>query len=265
MRTTLAFLTALLLLGDGPAHAADTPDVGVIVARMRTVLEPAASSTRKFTLTVSGDGAKSSFTAAQARKTVAGVARMLTLVLAPSDQRGVASLILQGTNGKPDVRALWIPAVRRTRMLTPVGGYEAFLNSDFTYADLGFVDPRASYTLLGTGTRNGKAVYEVQAVPRETWYYSRIVSYVDQATMMPVERDYYDPAGVLWKTEKFEDITVIDGTPVATHITMTDQQAKQSSTMIVEGLKFGIDLPDSLFDPRSLRAAIDSPVWPAVH
>jgi hypothetical protein len=52
---------------------------------------------------------------------------------------------------------------------------------------------------------------------------------------------------------------------VATHITMQDRQAKQSSTLVVDALKFGVDLPDALFEPRNLRGAVDAPVWPSVQ
>lgn len=259
MRTlALLLLVAAAAL---PARGAEAPDATTIVARMRAAMEPRQASTRRFTLTVTGDGETSRFTAAQARKVVRGQARMLTVVLAPADQRGVASLIMQGAGDGADVRALWVPAVRRTRMLTPVGGYEAFLNSDFTYADLGFVDPGATYRLVGTTTRDGTTAYELHAVPRETWYYSKIAALVDAGTLLPLRRDYYDPAGTLWKTETFDDVTIIDGTAVATHVTMQDRQAKQSSTLIVDALRFGVELPDALFEPGTLRHAVDSPLW----
>jgi len=255
-------LLAAVLLAVAAAAAAGPPDVQTIVDRMRAAMEPPRASTRRFTLTVSGEGAETRFTVAQARKIVEGRLRLLTVVLGPPEQRGVASLITQGGGGQPDVRALWVPAVRRTRLLTPVGGFEAYLNSDFTYADLGFVDTQARYSLLGASTHDGRPGWQVQAVPREDWYYSKIVWTVDAGTLLPLERSYYDPAGVLWKVERFEDVTVIDGQPVATHVTMEDRHTKQSSELVVEALEFGVDLPDALFQPRNLRSAIDSPLWP---
>lgn len=264
MRTALAALT-LLALAAGPLHAQQPPDVKVLVQKMVQAMEPAKSCTRRIVLTVNSDGETVHFTAAQAHKVIDGRHRLLTVLLSPADQRGISSLILQGKPGQPDDRALWVPYVRRTRMLTPMGGYEAFMQSDFTYSDLGFVDESATWTVLGGGQKNGRNVWQLQAVPKDQWYYTKIVSFVDQATGLPVERDYYDPSGALWKVETFEDVTVIDGTPTATRIKMVDQQTKNSSELAVSALKYGVDLPDALFDPANLRKAIDSPVWPTTE
>jgi hypothetical protein len=79
--------------------------------------------------------------------------------------------------------------------------------------------------------------------------------------MLPLERDYYDPAGQLWKVETFQDVTVIDGQPVATRVKMQDKQTGGASELVTSNLRFGVDLPDALFERGSLPAAINSPVW----
>ncbi len=83
---------------------------------------------------------------------------------------------------------------------------------------------------------------------------------MDKATLLPVQRDYHDPAGTLWKTETFE-ITVIDGMPTPTRIEMKDLQAKTSSVQQIDNVSYTVDLPDALFDPMKLPIATDSPVW----
>jgi len=254
----------LLALAAGPAAAQQPPDVHAIVQRMKTALEPARASTRRIVLTLQSDGETAQYTAAQARKVVDGQQRMLTVVLAPSDARGVASLIMEGKNGKHEDQALWIPIIRRTRILAPVTAHEAFLQSDFTYADMGFVDLSATWSLRGTGTRDGVQTFELQEVPKSPWYYSKILTWVDQKTALPVERDYYDPAGALWKVETFEQVSVIDGVPSAMRITMKDVQTKNATVLDVSALRYDVDLPDSLFTPADLRRAIDAPVWPTV-
>ena len=78
--------------------------------------------------------------------------------------------------------------------------------------------------------------------------------------MLPVERNYYDPAGTLWKTELFEEET-IDGVPTPIRIQMKDLQGKSSTEMRVSDVNYDAKIPDTLFDPMNLSTAANSPVW----
>ena len=78
---------------------------------------------------------------------------------------------------------------------------------------------------------------------------------------LPVERDYYDPAGQLWKVETFENVTIIDGQPVALKIKMQDKETGGTSVVDVSNLRFGVDLPDTLFKREELPAAAKAPIW----
>jgi hypothetical protein len=83
---------------------------------------------------------------------------------------------------------------------------------------------------------------------------------VDKATLLPVQRDYYDPAGTLWKTETFE-VETIDGAPTPIRIVMTDLQGKTSTEQRISNVSYDVNIPDELFDPVRLRVAADSPIW----
>src|SRR2546427_12125610 len=86
--------------------------------------------------------------------------RTLNVVLAPESLRGAAFLV-QDDGAASDVQWLYIPAIGRVRRLVSPEAYSAFLNSDFTYADLGFVDTGARYRLLGTKTYDGTRTLEI--------------------------------------------------------------------------------------------------------
>ena len=226
---------------------------------MKAALEPPKSSVRKMDLTISGEhDGPTQWVLAQARKNVGGRQRMLTVVLAPADTRGVASLV---TDGTPPETALYTPAVRRVRVLVPQDGYDAVLGSDFTYFDLGFVRRHDKYNVVGSEQRNGKDAWKIEQVPASPWYYSKIVSWIDQATMLPLERDYYSPAGALWKVQTFDKVVTIDGQPVAMSTTMQDKQTGGTSQIQVSNLQFDVDLPDSFFDRGALPQAASSPAF----
>lgn len=258
MRTS--WLVGSLVLALTGVAAAQPPDVQSIVGRMKAALEPSQTSVRQVVLTISAhDEGNTSWTYVEARKKVGGQNRMLFALRSPADSRGIAGILMDGTQLKDQIAAVYIPMVRRVRQLSGVSKYEAFLSSDFTYSDLGFLDMRAKYTLQGTEKKNGQDAYKLDAIPPDQWYYSHVVTWVDPKTFLPIERNYFDPSGQLWKVETFDEVTDLQGHPTPLKITMTDKQSKDTSSMQISGVKFDVDLPDSLFDPMNLRAAPTNP------
>jgi hypothetical protein len=250
-------------LGIATAAPAAPPDAATILSQMKQALEPPRSSLRRLDLTIHGDfGEATTIVLGQARKRVDGRNRILTVVLAPDDARGVALLIQEGDERVSDVQWAYVPFVRRVRKLTPLHDYDAFLGSDFANADLGFADVRSKSTVLGTDEINGKKAYKVETVPDDAWYYKRIVTWVDQSSMLPIQRELYGPDDDPWKLQKFENVTKINGTPTALTVTMLDQETKSRSAIKTSALTYDVkDLPDDLFDPQRLMKAIDAPVW----
>src|SRR5262249_4262928 len=161
------------LLGAGPGVAAP-PDVKTIIANMKQAMEPAPASLRKVRLTVAQEGTVSSITLGEARAKGADGNRILAVVLAPADLRGTAYLTLEQPASSADKLWVYVPAIGRVREVVSPEAYSAVLNSDFTYADLGFVTLRSKYSVLGEETTNGVHVYKIQAVPPQTWYYARV-------------------------------------------------------------------------------------------
>ena len=260
-----ATLVALLVVSTVVSTHAAPPDVKTLVTRMKAALEPAKPGARRLTLTLSQGGDTTQVTLGEARKNLGSSGRILVAVLppAPEGATGTAYLVKEGGPGQ-DMEWFYLPYVRRVRKLTSPEAYSAFLNSDFTYADLGFVNTGAKYTFLGEGTENGKKTYKIQAVPKETWYYSRWVTTIDAETAMPIMREIYDPANQLWKRQRWEAPTVVDGVPVPSAVSMEDVQAKSRSDLRMTGADFDAKLPDSLFVPDQLPAAGAAAIWNTV-
>src|SRR5207244_11147245 len=87
---------------------------------------------------------------------------------------------------------------------TPVEGYDAFFATDFSYQDRGFVLLGGEgEKLVGTETRDGKKVYKLEDHPINHPYYSKVISYIATDSLLPVERDFYDRAGNLFKTQHY--------------------------------------------------------------
>jgi outer membrane lipoprotein-sorting protein len=156
---------------------------------------------------------------------------------------------------------IYLSALQTTRGIVPVDVYERFLGSDFTYSDLGFVSRRGTYRLLGEEVHNGVRAYKVEEVPKEQWYYARIVTWVSADSLLPLQRDYYDRAGRLWRTAIFDQVAVVDGIPTPLRIRMLDKQQNRSTEFQVSGVRYDVDVPDTLFDPQRLAQAVTSSLW----
>jgi len=259
-RVTRAASALVVLLATATA-AADAPDATTIVSRMKQALEPSQSSVRRMTLTVAQGGSSSKVMLGQARGKIAGVNRIVTVVLAPPELQGTTSLVQEAPASDNNVQWAYIPAIGRVRTLVSPEAFAAFLNSDFTYADLGFTPLRATYTLRGEETKEGVRVYRIEATLPQQTYYSRIVTRVSADSYLPIDREFYDTANQLWKIERFQGVATIDGVPTVLTMDMEDVQAKSRSTLSVTDLKYGMQFPDSLLQSSELPTAGKAPIW----
>jgi hypothetical protein len=243
---------------------AEPPEVMTIVKRMKEVFEPARPTTRKVILSISGErDQKTEWVAAQALKVFPEGKRLLTVILSPESLKGNAFLV-QEQRDKPTAMWVYSSPLRRVRSLVPVDVYQRFLDSDFTYADLSLVNLHSVYRLLGEEEHSGVRAYKVEEMfPQAQAYYSRILTWIAIDSMLPLERQYYDVAGSLWKKEVFEDVSVINGIATPLHVTMEDVQTRTMTELKVQQVEYEGSIPDSLFDPVQLPQGVQFSTWQA--
>lgn len=258
----LAFMALLPIsaANASPEQALTDPDE--IMRKMKAALEPPRPSIRTIEVVlVSRDGTEAHWRAREARKHLSSGARSVFLMVEPPDLRGVALLVAEQPDGT-DAQWFYLPALRRVRKMFPVGSFQSFLNTDFTYSDLGLISlERRRFELVGTATRNDGAAYEVNEIPEDRWYYSRIVNWIDVETLLPIQRDYYASSGELWKSQYFDKMTIVEGVPTPLLIRMEDQLAGGSTELRIERVEYDREIPDEVFDPSHLTELTDHPVW----
>jgi len=261
MRVIFALCAAALIVAPAAAHA--KPDAKALVKEMKEAIEPGRPSTRKVVVSVTDSGQTIHLVGRVARKRFADGSRQVIVMTEPQDVYGTAMLIAEPNDpSQPSTMWIYSPVIRRVRKLVPIDVYDHFLDTDFTYADLGYVRLHDRYTLLGEVEVKGAKAYKVEEkVPHDEWYYSRVVTYIAASNKMPLQRDYYDPAGALWKTETFDGTTDIDGTPTVLHALMKDVQGHTSTDLAVSEVRYDVDVPDSIFDPMKLGQLADNPLW----
>jgi hypothetical protein len=258
MRTLILLLTAFVLTA--PTAKAEQLDAKTLVKRMKEVLEPSQSSLRRVVFTSGFQGYLVPFTCDEARKTFPDGKRTLMVMRMPEYTKGNTYLFWE-RDRQPNSTLVYVPFLRRVREFLPVEQYQRFLDTDFTYADLGFVRVHEHYRFLGKGEEQGKAAYKVEEdFPGESLYYSRILIWLNTDSFLPLRREYYDTDGNLWKTELFKRVDVIDGVPTPLLIEMKDQDG-YSTELNVTQIDYNVTIPDELFDPRRLPNAATHPIW----
>jgi len=267
---TKRWLVALAILAGccTLAEAANSPEKAVdaeqILRRVKSALESSEPSIRAVNITLSSvTGTDKQWRALQAWKALpSGLNRMVMVMTDPPEVRGSAVMI-QERRDAADVQWVWLPAVGRVRKLLPIGRFEGFLGTDFTYADLGFLSFRGHVLdeVESTSVSGVDAYLVRERINDEPWYYSRIETLVDKKDLGPIERRFFDQAGDLWKRELFEKVEPQGGIPTIFTLQMNDELAHTSSTVEYEKVRYRDDIPESVFDPERLPLLLKDPIW----
>lgn len=263
VRLVALLVSAAAILAAAPSRAADAPSADEVVRQMKAALEPPKPSLRAMTMTFDDQGTKSTFRLVQARKRLSDGPRAVTVLLEPAGARGIAYLTADAPGGSA-TEWLYVPYVQRTRKLVPAENNQSFMDTDFTYGDLGLLPVDTRNTMLGTETTDGRKTYKIESVPSSSvkqWYYSRTVTWIDAETLLPMRREFFSPAGDLFKVETFGRVTRIDGVPTPLETRITNVGTNTTTTLEVTSISYDANLPDSLFQPESLRGIADAGEW----
>lgn len=68
-------------------------------------------------------------------------------------------------------------------------------------------------------------------------------------------------AGRLWKTMTFDHVQTIDGLPTPLHMAMHDVQQDSGTDVTFSEVRYGVDLPQTLFEPDHLPQTVEARWW----
>ena len=243
-----------------PAKA-DTPDIQTIIKKTEDALNAVPYGTRKMVISIKeGDNITKQWVARYADKVFPDGKRELLVLTEPEDLNGNAHLFWT-KDDRTLVEWVYFTTTRRVRKLSVEMLYDSIMGTDFTYADIGDKDPRGTNTLLGEEMLAGMKAYKVETLPKERWYYSRIISWISTDNFLPIQRDYYDSRGRHWKTKLFENIVMINNKPLPFQIQMVDRLRNHSTVLTMHPVSYELnEIPDDAFDPEKLSQVLSSPV-----
>jgi len=183
-------------------------------------------------------------------KYVNGVESVYMEVTAPGDVAGTRFLMKDKQEG-PDEQYIYIPAAKRTIKVSEETRKQPFLGSDFFILDLVKPDLDAyDYSFVGEEEINGRKTKLVQAVPKnpEGELYGKTVVAIDPQDLVVVREQFFDKKNQLYKVLTVKKLEKVDGVWTPLEQEMADVQGKTSSLLKVTDVKYGVELPDGMFE-----------------
>jgi hypothetical protein len=170
----------------------------------------------------------------------------------PRDDAGTGFLVHRSPDGE-DNQWLYLPALRKPRRV-PVSSTQTFVGTNFIYEDIrqlsGERTNRYTYERLADEPLDGRPCHVVAATPKADTNsgYTRRKTWIDAETMYPMQVEYYDKAGKLWKLLRSVDVQALkDGVHRATLTEMRDLQLNETTLLLVTERKLGLDIPSEVF------------------
>ncbi|MGE3848433.1 MAG: outer membrane lipoprotein-sorting protein [Gammaproteobacteria bacterium] len=265
-RASRLLVGLIVLLGQSLAHAeGEEPDAAALIADMYRAQVPRAAQYSRVHVTTSNPqpgGGRESWDLLVLRKQYGDGPRSAITFEAPDKMRGVCILSApQATDGE---LGLWLysPEEKRARQISPLDPDDYFLSTKLNYEDLALAERDTQPPhLIGREDQDGRTLWKVEARPRKDRFYSRIVTWVDDQSRLPVKREYFDRTEKLWKVASYRHAAV-DGQPTVVALEVNDVQSRAVSVWKMEGLVYGAETLDPRrLDPSALGRLADDAAW----
>lgn len=164
----------------------------------------------------------------------------------PSDVAGT-QLVLVDQPDKEDEQLLYLPSMQRVTRISGNSRNNAFVGSDFRYADFEIDDgPQAVHTLA---SETGDS-WVISTVPGGSSDWSRIETTISKSDNVPRLAVYWDKKGEKAREMAVERVETRDGVPVPMSTVMKDLKRGTSTRMEVLKIQVNVpaaSLPDTVF------------------
>ena len=152
---------------------------------------------------------------------------------------------------------IYMPSLRSTRRIAASEGDKSFMGSDATYDDLaGRELDDYEYELLEESESKGSwTTYKVEATPKPTTssQYSKLITWIDHETYVPVYTEMYDKSGKLLKTLEVKKLENVNGYQTPMDNLLTNVQTGHSTHLTIKQIKTDLSIPARVFTTNFLN------------
>jgi len=179
----------------------------------------------------------------------------------PGDVRRMTFMIWKYP-GKEDDRWIYIPAIDLIRRIAAEDKYSSFVGSDFSYEDVSGRDvAEDTHTIVRKETQAGRDAIVIESIPREEAAFTKRISWIDQATFLPLKVEYYDAQNQLQRiftAADIEDIAADVGDerhtyPTIMKRTMKNVRTGHSTEVYIKSVSYNLGLKGADFSERRMR------------
>jgi len=204
--------------------------------------------------TAAKDGSTREQVLATAARRIDGRVRSISRFSAPPSVAGVAVLSVEGDGAEGDELSLWLPKLRRVRKVARSQRGESFMQTDFSYADLGAPAGVQDQDLARDPDEvvEGRPAFVLRGRAGAGSPYGAVRIWVDQETFVPLKAEYRDKEGKPFKAYRALKLRRFGERTLAASAVMENLQTGSRTT--VEILRLGPSrLPDDAFTERALE------------
>ncbi|PLX94539.1 MAG: outer membrane lipoprotein-sorting protein [Desulfuromonas sp.] len=180
-----------------------------------------------------------------------GDQKFYTYFKAPADVYKMAYLVWKNI-GRDDDRWLWLPALNLKKRIAPGDKRTSFVGSDFLYEDVSGRSPEEDVHALIEET---DAVYRIDNIPKDpgSVEFSHYVVDIDKKLFLPLNAQYYDHSGNLYREVEAMKIEEIQGFPTVTVSEARDLVSGSKTRNEFTAVEYNIGLNNRIFTERFLR------------
>lgn len=226
-----------------------------IMNHSRNRIEAKTVSTRARMVISAKDGSSTERLVDQYTSTENGIAKTMVIFQKPASVAGTRFLTIENP-GKAADQWIYLPSLGKVRRIAASEGSASFMGTDLSYDDVASADRKSdldSYALLREESLDGKPCWVIEAKPKEGGYqYSRMVGWIEKATNISLKMELFDKKGALVKVMEMGGVKDFQGRLTPTITKMTSVQAKTSTTITIEILKYDDPIPAGVFTERFL-------------
>ena len=171
----------------------------------------------------------------------------------PSDVRDMTFMVYKYP-AKDDDRWLFVSSINLVQRIAASDSRSSFVGSDFTYEDVSGRDVESDeHKLVKDEACGGRECHVIESVPKGGTNYSKKVSWIDKASLLPMKEEYYDVRGELDRTFTSDEVMDVEGHPTVTKRTMKNLKSGHRTEAAFEGVKYDVGIKDDFFSERYLR------------
>lgn len=183
--------------------------------------------------------------------------KITTYFQAPRDIAGTALLTFSHAI-EADDQWLFLPSIKRVKRISSNNRSGPFMGSEFAYEDMSSWElDKYRYELVEEKTQDGQTYWLLACFPRyENSGYSKLIAWIDQDIYQPRKIKYYDRKGTLFKQLTLSQYELHNQQYWRPKLAqMKNLQNQRSSSLSWKNMTLGIDVPQTLFEPKQLRNA----------